>query len=312
MSVSPCSARPRHSASARAATSAAVRASPARSAAAPRRAGPRRRARRRSHSRARSRCATRRSTPARAPRAAARRDAGWRYGARRAGRAPQGVDQCVERHGRPRRSASSARSASRLEPPVPAGRPSTGTRQVPRSRISSPFCVFAMRQRSPMRGGVSSPRAPKVGSGSLQSDRRRSASRIHRVAAASAAAMRARLPAVSSSKTICSAAAIGTPMMAPITPNSAPNDKDADDHGEAGDPRCPPDDRRLQDVVLDLLVDDDHDHEGDQRPEADRERDDADDDPRQRAPMLGMRSRIPAITARASGYGSPRITAVMP
>ena len=41
--------------------------------------------------------------------------------------------------------------------------------------------------------------------------------------AASAAAMRALLPAVSSSTTICSAAAIGTPMIAPINPKSAPN-----------------------------------------------------------------------------------------
>ena len=30
------------------------------------------------------------------------------------------------------------------------------------------------------------------------------------------------------------------------------------------------------------------------------------------APMLGTRSRIPAITASASGYGRPRITAVTP
>jgi 2,5-diketo-D-gluconate reductase A len=41
--------------------------------------------------------------------------------------------------------------------------------------------------------------------------------------AASAATMRTRLPAVSSSTTICSAAAIGTPMIAPINPKSAPN-----------------------------------------------------------------------------------------
>jgi hypothetical protein len=30
------------------------------------------------------------------------------------------------------------------------------------------------------------------------------------------------------------------------------------------------------------------------------------------APTFGMRSRIPAITARASGYGTPRISAVTP
>ena len=30
------------------------------------------------------------------------------------------------------------------------------------------------------------------------------------------------------------------------------------------------------------------------------------------APMLGIRSRIPAITASASGYGTSRITAVTP
>ena len=41
--------------------------------------------------------------------------------------------------------------------------------------------------------------------------------------AASSAAMRALLPAVSSSATIWSAAAIGTPMIAPINPKSAPN-----------------------------------------------------------------------------------------
>ena len=42
--------------------------------------------------------------------------------------------------------------------------------------------------------------------------------------------MRPRLPAVSSSTTICSAAAIGTPMIAPINPKSAPKCQDAREH----------------------------------------------------------------------------------
>jgi hypothetical protein len=47
------------------------------------------------------------------------------------------------------------------------------------------------------------------------------------------------------------------------------------------------DDCWLQDVVLQVLVDEDHNHEDDQREQADRERDDADDDPGEQRADVG-------------------------
>jgi len=68
----------------------------------------------------------------------------------------------------------------------------------------------------------------------------------------------------------------------PDQPEERAECQDARKHGEAGDLGSLPDDRRLQDVVLDQLVNDDHDQEDDQRLEADRKRDDPDEDAGQR------------------------------
>ena len=70
-------------------------------------------------------------------------------------------------------------------------------------------------------------------------------------------------------------------MIAPMTPNSDPKTRTLTITVKPETLGRLADDRRLQDVVLDLLVDDDHDHEGDQGPEADRQRDDPDDDARE-------------------------------
>jgi len=72
---------------------------------------------------------------------------------------------------------------------------------------------------------------------------------------ASAAAIRARLRAVASPSTISIAGAIGTPTI----PKSAPNTRTPTITVEPDTWVNLPDDGRLQDVVLDLLVDDDHD-----------------------------------------------------
>ena len=57
-----------------------------------------------------------------------------------------------------------------------------------------------------------------------------------------------------------------------------PERQDAGKDGEAGDLGGLTDDRRLQDVVLNLLVDHHHDYKDDQGLEADRQRDESDDD----------------------------------
>src|SRR5581483_5402566 len=70
---------------------------------------------------------------------------------------------------RPRRSARSASSASRFEPVMSTGRPSTPTWKGPRTPISNRFENVNMAQGSPTAPDVSSVRPPKAGSGSLQS-----------------------------------------------------------------------------------------------------------------------------------------------
>ena len=57
-----------------------------------------------------------------------------------------------------------------------------------------------------------------------------------------------------------------------------PERQDTGKDGEAGDLGGLTDDRRLQDVVLNLLVDHHHDHKDDQGLEADRQRDESDDE----------------------------------
>ena len=96
----------------------------------------------------------------------------------------------------------------------------------------------------------------------------------------------------------------------PDQPEERSERQDAREHGEAGDLGSLPDDRRLQDVVLDQLVDDDHDQEDDQGLEADRERDDPDEDAGQRALRCSERGRgsqrSPPARAGTEARGSPR------
>ncbi len=98
----------------------------------------------------------------------------------------------------------------------------------------------------------------------------------------------------------------------PDQPEQRPEGQDAGQHGEAGDSGRLSDDRRLQDVVLDLLIDHDHDREDDQGSRLTDSATSPTMKPAIVAPTFGMRSRMLAITATASGYGRPRITAVTP
>ena len=98
----------------------------------------------------------------------------------------------------------------------------------------------------------------------------------------------------------------------PYDPEERSERQHADEHGETRNAGGLSDDRRLQNVVLDLLVDQHHDREDNQRLDADRQRDDPDDDAGDGGPDGGDEVEHPAINARASGYGRSRITAVTP